>query len=587
MEYSKYQVRVFKFIKEEKGNCVISAVAGSGKTTTIVEALKIIPKTKSILFLAFNKAIVEELKNRVPFNVKVRTFHSLGNSYVLNTYPNMKFDTYKFYKYSEKMLEPYIKTNYPRKQHISVLTEYRELINIMRNNAINVPVDLTASKTEDILKEIYNIQSDNFDFEHLGSEDDYIRAIKTLSAMNADKEKFDFNDMIYLPITNNDIKNNIITYDYVLVDECQDLNLAQQAFLDSIIKKDKGRFIAVGDERQAIYGFAGADIHSFKNLTKKPNTTILPLSYCYRCGKDIIKYARGFVNQIEAVETKEDGIIRDGKIDEVQTGDIVLSRVNKNLITLFFTLLKDKKKSYIKGKDIGENLIRMITKSSAKNMKEFDKYVVDEVKKMKLKLETKMGRIIDETTFFASSDYQHFNEKIECIKTLFQFYEKDIKSFQELSDKISNIFMDEGDGIMLSTVHKAKGLENDRVFILDAYMFPATFAQKKSEKEQEQNLYYVAITRAKKELIFINEVFERKMYRYLLFKDLKSIEKLLHKKNIKHDEIFFMQDISKYQFDFTNDTQEKVYSYYEIPGYITFNELKKQFKNNGKENAIC
>jgi len=584
MEYSKYQLDVFNFIKNEKGNCVISAVAGSGKTTTIVESLKIIPKTKSILFLAFNKAIVEELKDRVPFNVKVRTFHSLGNSYILNTYPNMKMDGYKFYKYSEKLLEPYVKMNYPRKQHSAVLTEYRDLINVFRNNALYIPKELTSSKIDDVLSNIYKIQSNNFDFEYIGSEDDYIRAIKMLNEMNEDRERFDFNDMVYLPVINQDIKNNIISYDYVLVDECQDLNITQQSFLDSIVKEKTGRFIAVGDERQAIYGFAGADIHSFKNLTNKENTITLPLSFCYRCGKNMIKYAQGFVKQIEAVETKGDGIIRDGKIEEVQTGDIVLSRVNKNLISLFFSLLKENKKSFIKGKDIGENLIRMITKSNAKNLKEFEKYVGEEVKKLRLKLETKIGRIIDEETFINSSEYQHLIEKVDCIKTLNQHYEKQLKTFQDLKDKISLIFMDEGDGIMLSTVHKAKGLENSRVFILDAFMFPATFAKEKWEKIQEQNLYYVAITRAKDELVFIHENFERKIYRYLLLNDFDSIEKLVKKKKMDIDELYFMEDVSKYTFDFSMENKEKVYSYYSIPGYITFKELINKNKKilNGR-----
>ena len=79
---SKYQRTVYTYIRIGKGNAVIDAVAGSGKSTTIVEALKQIPKGKRVLFLAFNKAIVEELKIKIGNmpNVDIKTLHSLGAS---------------------------------------------------------------------------------------------------------------------------------------------------------------------------------------------------------------------------------------------------------------------------------------------------------------------------------------------------------------------------------------------------------------------------------------------------------------------------------------------------------------------------
>ena len=79
---SKYQKAVYIYIQKGKGNAVIDAVAGSGKSTTIVNALKLIPNNKRVLFLAFNKAIVEELKIKVGNlnNVDIKTLHSLGAS---------------------------------------------------------------------------------------------------------------------------------------------------------------------------------------------------------------------------------------------------------------------------------------------------------------------------------------------------------------------------------------------------------------------------------------------------------------------------------------------------------------------------
>ena len=75
---SPYQQNVFNFIANGYGNAVIEAVAGSGKTTTIIQALNLLPQNASVLFLAFNKSVVTELKTKVPRHVEVSTYHSVG-----------------------------------------------------------------------------------------------------------------------------------------------------------------------------------------------------------------------------------------------------------------------------------------------------------------------------------------------------------------------------------------------------------------------------------------------------------------------------------------------------------------------------
>ena len=92
--------------------------------------------------------------------------------------------------------------------------------------------------------------------------------------------KMDFTDMIFLPIK---FGVAVKQYDFVFIDECQDLNSCQRELMQKAIKPNTGRFVAVGDPAQAIYGFAGADSDSFKKLCNIPNTIQLPLSVCYRC----------------------------------------------------------------------------------------------------------------------------------------------------------------------------------------------------------------------------------------------------------------------------------------------------------------
>src|SRR5690606_21324566 len=94
---SKYQEAIYSFIQNGQGNAVVDAVAGSGKSTTIVHALNMIPEDQTVLFLAFNKAIVEELKIKVAMqpNVEVMTLHSLGAKALMNTY-NCKIQADKY-----------------------------------------------------------------------------------------------------------------------------------------------------------------------------------------------------------------------------------------------------------------------------------------------------------------------------------------------------------------------------------------------------------------------------------------------------------------------------------------------------------
>lgn len=79
MNWSKYQQAIFTAVRDTQESLLISAVAGSGKTTTIVEAIKHVPREQSVLFCAFNKSIADTLKSRITSpNATCATLHSLG-----------------------------------------------------------------------------------------------------------------------------------------------------------------------------------------------------------------------------------------------------------------------------------------------------------------------------------------------------------------------------------------------------------------------------------------------------------------------------------------------------------------------------
>lgn len=79
------------------------------------------------------------------------------------------------------------------------------------------------------------------------------------------------------------------------------------------------------------------------------------------------------------------------------------------------------------------------------------------------------------------------------------------KTPEHLCREIEKIFVDDTAGIVLSTMHKAKGLESDRVFIIERFRLPVPFATQNWEREQENNLDYVARTRAKHTLVYVDD----------------------------------------------------------------------------------
>ena len=83
---TKEQERIFMFVKKRPENLLIKAFAGTGKTSTIIEAVKLLPKEKSIMFLAFNRHIKEELTQKLPEHVRCYTTYGLGNSAIKRKY---------------------------------------------------------------------------------------------------------------------------------------------------------------------------------------------------------------------------------------------------------------------------------------------------------------------------------------------------------------------------------------------------------------------------------------------------------------------------------------------------------------------
>lgn len=463
-------------------------------TTTIVECSKRIPSNKSVLFLAFNKSIAQELQNRMSDypNVLCKTLHSHGYG-AIQTYKKTRLtlDNKKWYSYLWDNLSVLSNTTFPDTQELySFISRCLTLFDLCRINLIEAK---DPSKT---MKEIDNIAYHHGIFEEY---DEYSVVYSLLEiAYNLEDSTIDFTDMIVLPCMHNGIKKCIRKYDVIFVDECQDLSKAQQVLLKNSIKY-KGRFIAVGDENQSITGYAGSDCDSFSKMKELAKGKEFPLSVCYRCGKKIINLAKEFVPAIEPYEENSDGEIKVVKdLTDVKPGDVILSRKSAPTISLCLKFIANGIPAKVKGRDMLEGLKKVVEKSKATNFEGLYQYLDKEYKKIIKKI-TNRGDKEPENAIQAIT----FRDKIECIKSIAE----SCNEFSDMGNKLDTLFSDYTDGrfVTLSTIHKAKGLEWDRVFIILPKDIPLKWKnQQEWEYQQEINLKYVAITRAKKELFFVN-----------------------------------------------------------------------------------
>ena len=497
-EPSQYQKAIFDYIQHEKGNLVVEAAAGSGKTYTLVKALSLIPQDKRVLMTAFNKDIVKELTKKVKEfpNVEVRTLHGLGM--ILTTrglgIGGMKPEGYKYTQLIYNHWQDLTKTNInklSRNARKSFVENTKKLVDFGRFYLATTRSEMIELMTK-------------YDIPCVADEMDVALKVMAIGGKNLDS--IDYTDMIWMPHIY-DLHLEECEYDFIMVDECQDLNVAERNLVLRCLKKG-GRLIAVGDSNQCIYGFSGSDPDSFRAIQSIPNTVSMPLSISYRCPESVVKFAQNLVPSIEAKQGAEEGVILDCvSLDDVHDGDMVLCRNNAPLLQVYCKLLEQGKRAYIRGSDVGKNLQNIVIGTHKDylhtNLKRDGVFI-----RLYEDLFNSRKAIMERYGISQEDAMKHetIQAKLDMIRAL-EVLGADLTTTEELTKKIEDIFPknDKGEGIMLSTVHKAKGLEADNVFIACASLMPSKSALDEWQVQQERNLMYVAYTRAKKVLGFLNE----------------------------------------------------------------------------------
>jgi DNA helicase-2/ATP-dependent DNA helicase PcrA len=468
MNFSKYQEAIFEWAANPEGSLMVKAAAGSGKTTTIVEAYRRLPKFTKALFLAFNKKIAVELQSR---GVPASTLNAFGNQQCKRNNAKLKFNQYKLWDIAKIL-------NVPKGQVFQI----QRLIDLAKSYLL--PQESKANAFFDLAQE--------FGIETKG-DDVFINAQRCfVESFNIENYGIDFTDQISMPIYR---EMNVEKYDFVIVDEAQDLAPNKL----ELVKRAIGtHLIVVGDPHQAIYGFCGADSASMDNIEAEFSPKVLSLPVSYRCPKLIVQEC---LDQGIGPSDFESGIDENGTVStisieefrrNVKAKNFVLCRTTAPLVSECFHFIKNGIRAMVLGKEIGKKLADFVDKVAEGSVdiitfsEKLDTYRVTEGQRLR-----KINR---------ENLASELEDKCECINVFCE----GASSVSEVRTRIEKIFDDtiNPDGILLSTIHKAKGLEAECVFIL-----PHKERKNVSEKQkvEEENLRYVAITRSKKELYYVNK----------------------------------------------------------------------------------
>lgn len=490
-EPSVHQQRIFDRIEDpDGGSMVIQAVAGSGKTTTIVEAAKLIAHSHRAVFLAFNKSIADTLAQRLPDTMPASTFHSICfRAYNGSRRNRAQVDGNKV----RTLLR-----NAVRQGNID-----SEIDDLYGTGAINLVSKAKGVGIHALLPDDYDVWErlvDRFDIEWNGDRDrptsnemgiDLAR--KLLQMSNEDRSVVDFDDMLYLPLLD---KVHFQLYDFVFIDEIQDLNSVQRALLHNMLASG-GRLVGVGDSHQAIYGFRGADSDSMDSIRDEFQACELPLSISYRCPQEIVTLAKTIVPQIEAAPNAPEGSVNYPSTFSLQgfsPKDLVLCRNTAPLIELAYRCIASSIPVRVLGRDIGRGLITLIEKMKARDLSDLQE-------RLEKHLTKETARLIARGQ---EAKAQALSDKVESIFSAIAGLPDCDGSVRCLTDHINSLFSDQPNSCLtLSTVHKAKGLEYPTVYILEPSLMPSKWARQPWQAEQELNLQYVAYTRAQENLVFL------------------------------------------------------------------------------------
>ena len=486
MELSNRQKDVLlEWVNTDRNIC-INAVAGSGKSTLL---LCLIKKSKeNVIYTAFNSSIQKEMQERFDKlgleHAKSKTLHSLGY-YVLRKHRKVNINN----GIKWELLKQWQKQCYKELRYMK--WEEKQKLNFFMLNLHEYSRLFLTNKLEELEKHFYSLGKPFLDDDNISKLWIKFQNIRNRH-YNRKEIDIDYTDMIYLPVYY-DLRV-VVNCSYLMIDECQDLNLLQHKLIDKILKyNDIKKWVAVGDQRQSIYGFSGSFSDSMGLFKKRDNVVELPLDICYRCPKLVINES----NKVYDVMTgfkEDDGVVEVlySEVD-IKSNSLVICRNTQPLIDLYFRLVLQDRSCYLKGEDILASIKNFLSAYKGKNIYAAENLISNELKSL-----NRSSKDSDKMK------YHYIKDMYKIFTTILKIFDIKNGEINFIIKKLESLFVEKDNAIALCTIHKSKGLESDYVYILNEKgTIPSPFAKTKDQKIQEENLRYVARTRAKKEMYYL------------------------------------------------------------------------------------
>jgi DNA helicase II / ATP-dependent DNA helicase PcrA len=512
MQVSSYQEKIIDWVKTGTGNACCNAVAGSGKSTTLRLAAIALQesgiKPSQIKICVFGKSNSLDLiaKFGSKWKESISTLHSAGWTLVKkylsihNSY-DVEISNNKYKKIAEELGLIGKRGSYGSLQLNDAIEKNEDFIQLI--DLVRLTNSEPIAETVEEICEHFEM-ADIYEFSIVA--DAIAQCLNIGENLARKKIGFDFTDQIWLPLKWQLHKQRWFKpYQFVLVDECQDLNAVQLEL--AIALAGQGRMLFVGDPNQAIMGFAGADCNSYQNILDRTKAIELPLSICYRCPKSHVELVRNNFPEIPMIATPT---AIDGKIEAITeadlwsdkpcrltSGDMVICRKTAPLVKLCIRLISKGIAATVKGRAIGE-LIKLDLQEIAKMPRFLYSQFNDAVSAYRTAKQERYEGLENEEQLCEA-----LKDKLEALTEIYKS-QPQATCIAHLESYIDSLFSDEFSPITLSTCHRAKGLEADRIFIISPNDLPMVWRNQEGwQLEQEHNLLYVALTRSKSELYVV------------------------------------------------------------------------------------
>ena len=562
----------------KNGPCLVLAVPGAGKTTMLLERIKVLENQidpSHILSLTFSKTQALDMKNR---------FESEGD---------IKSNFMTIHAFCYLIIRNYYKKTHRKLKILESDNEYNKY-NLIQQIYYDINGKVMSSEDlKNFFIEIGYMKNSMADISYLKKSQvkNIEKIYKAYEDFKKQKSYIDFDDMqiIALTILNQNYKLLVKNkYKYIQLDEGQDTSLLQFKIIEKIVHPENNLMV-VADDDQSIYSFRAAEpdyLLNFKNIY--PNAKLITMDENHRSQANIVKAANNFIIQNQkrynknlftsknatskvykkyAKDSKDSFSYILKNIDPNKTNAIVfrnnISALNlisflmekdidftiNNLSIDFFDskILRDMvniinfSKDFYNVELFSEIYYMVNTYLSKEEIEKLDlkatnytvfdylhEYISDEKAYGLLRKEKEFKNLrtmnLDKQIFyiynkmgyrdyikmFSNKYYEVVINKDLYVESMINFT-KDLKDLNEFYKKIEEferiLNKNNESNIILSTIHKSKGLEYDNVFIIDLVKgeFPLIYDYKNRENrlEEERRMFYVAMTRARDNLHLI------------------------------------------------------------------------------------